>query len=315
VEGSEHPLDAMVLFSSNAGVWGSGGQGVYAAANAFLDAYAAQQRAMGRAVTSVAWGLWAGEGMAEQADAEQLQRRGVRSMDPQRAVQALTEAVGQGEDFLAVADVDWAQFTRTFTSARPSALLARLPEAQAAITDTEPGPLDDSGLATELRTLTGPQRQQKMLELVRTHAATALGHDSAQAIAPDRAFRELGFDSLTAVELRNRLATATGLSLPATLVFDHPTPAALADHLRAQLWPAEPAEAPAVAELDRLERALAEPAVDADTRAQLARRLQALVARLTTPLPAESTAGPDTDLDEVTDDELFELVDNELGSA
>ncbi|WP_343446352.1 acyl carrier protein [Micromonospora schwarzwaldensis] len=155
--------------------------------------------------------------------------------------------------------------------------------------------------------MTGPQRQQRMLELVRTHAATARGHDSAQAVTPDRAFRKLGFDSLTAVELRNRLATTTGLSLPATVVFDHPTPAALADHLRAQLWPAEAAEAPAVAELDRLERALAEPAVDAYTRAQLA--------RLTTPPPADSTAGPDTDLDEVTDDELFELVDNELGSA
>ncbi|GHJ16092.1 hypothetical protein TPA0908_40870 [Micromonospora sp. AKA38] len=315
VEGSEHRLDAMVLFSSNAGVWGGGGQGVYAAANAFLDAYAVQQRAAGRSVTSVAWGLWAGEGMAGQADTGQLQRRGVRAMDPQRAVQALAEAVGQGEGFLAVADVDWAQFTRAFTSARPSALLARLPEAQAVVADVEPGSLDDSTLAAELRALTGPQRQQKILELVRAHAATALGHDSAQAIPPDRAFRELGFDSLTAVELRNRLATATGLPLPATLVFDHPTPTALADHLRVQLWPDEQAEAPVVAELDRLERALAGPAVDADTRAQLARRLQALVVRLTTPLPAESAAGPDTDLDEVTDDELFELVDNELGSA
>ncbi|MEU7575977.1 beta-ketoacyl reductase, partial [Micromonospora sp. NPDC049240] len=206
VEGSEHRLDAMVLFSSNAGVWGGGGQGVYAAANAFLDAYAVQQRAAGRSVTSVAWGLWAGEGMAGQADTGQLQRRGVRAMDPQRAVQALAEAVGQGEGFLAVADVDWAQFTRAFTSARPSALLARLPEAQPAVADAEPGPLDDSTLAAELRALTGPQRQQKILELVRAHAATALGHDSAQAIPPDRAFRELGFDSLTAVELRNRLA-------------------------------------------------------------------------------------------------------------
>ncbi|WP_460748484.1 SDR family NAD(P)-dependent oxidoreductase, partial [Micromonospora schwarzwaldensis] len=117
VEGSERPLDAMVLFSSNAGVWGGGGQGVYAAANAFLDAYAAQQRAAGRSVTSVAWGLWAGEGMAGQADTGQLHRRGVRGMDPQRAVQALVEAVGQGEGFLAVADVDWAQFTQAFTSA------------------------------------------------------------------------------------------------------------------------------------------------------------------------------------------------------
>ncbi|WP_460748394.1 SDR family NAD(P)-dependent oxidoreductase, partial [Micromonospora schwarzwaldensis] len=231
VEGSEHPLDAMVLFSSNAGVWGSGGQGVYAAANAFLDAYAAQQRAAGRSVTSVAWGLWAGEGMAEQADTGQLHRRGVRGMDPQRAVQALVEAVGQGEGFLAVADVDWAQFAQAFTSARPSALLAGLPEAQATIADAEPGPSDDSTLAAELRALAGPQRQQKILELVRTHAATALGHDNAQAIPPDRAFRDLGFDSLTAVELRNRLATATGLSLPATLVLDYPTPQGLTNHL------------------------------------------------------------------------------------
>ncbi|MFI6134243.1 hypothetical protein [Micromonospora sp. NPDC051141] len=99
------------------------------------------------------------------------------------------------------------------------------------------------------------------------------------------------------------------------LIFDHRTPTALADHLRVQLWPAEEAEVPAVAELDRLESALAGPGVDADTRAQLARRLQALVVRLAAPLPAESAAGPDADLDEVTDDELFELVDNELGSA
>ncbi|MGC4892116.1 beta-ketoacyl reductase, partial [Micromonospora sp. DT227] len=235
VEGSERRLDAMVLFSSNAGVWGGGGQGVYAAANAFLDAYAVQQRAVGRSVTSVAWGLWAGGGMAEQGDTARLHRRGVRSMDPQRAVQALAEAVGQGEDFLAVADVDWAQFTKAFTSARPSALLARVPEAQAVTTDVELGPLDDSALVAELRTLTGPQRQQKILELVRAHAATALGHDSAQSIPPDRAFRELGFDSLTAVELRNRLATATGLSLPATLVFDYPTPDVLARYVLTEL--------------------------------------------------------------------------------
>ncbi|WP_431937512.1 SDR family NAD(P)-dependent oxidoreductase, partial [Micromonospora sp. RP3T] len=231
VEGSEHPLDAMVLFSSNAGVWGGGGQGVYAAANAFLDAYAVQQRALGQPVTSVAWGLWAGEGMAEQTDTTQLHRRGVRGMDPQRAVQALAEAVGQGEGFLAVADVDWVQFTQAFTSARPSALLTGLPEAQTAITDAEPGPSDDSALATELQALAGPQRQQKILELVRAHAATALGHDNAQAIPPDRAFRELGFDSLTAVELRNRLATATGLPLPTTLVLDYPSAQVLTDHL------------------------------------------------------------------------------------
>ncbi|WP_460748380.1 type I polyketide synthase, partial [Micromonospora schwarzwaldensis] len=152
-------------------------------------------------------------------------------MDPQRAVQALVEAVGQGEGFLAVADVDWAQFTQAFTSARPSALLAGLPEAQAAVADAEPGPSDDSALAAELRALAGPQRQQKILELVRTHAATALGHDNAQAIPPDRAFRELGFDSLTAVELRNRLAAATRLPLPTTLVLDYPTPEVLTDHL------------------------------------------------------------------------------------
>jgi polyketide synthase 12 len=225
-------LSAFVLFSSNAGVWGSGGQAVYAAANAHLDALAQRRRARGQAATAIAWGAWAGGGMAEdETAARHLNRRGVRPMPPAEALRLLRRALDHDETFLAVADVDWELFARAFTSVRPSRLLAEIPEAA-----PEPDLVDDTGVRhRELAGLASAEREHALRDLVRRLVADVLGHDSPDAVDDDRPLRDLGFDSLTAVELRDRLSVRTGLALPVTVVFDHPTVAALAGHLTSAL--------------------------------------------------------------------------------
>ncbi|MBE8521726.1 SDR family NAD(P)-dependent oxidoreductase [Amycolatopsis sp. H6(2020)] len=232
-------LDAFVLFSSIAGVWGSGSQSAYGAANAFLDALAEARRGRGLAATAIAWGPWADGGMAADHDAEDyLRRRGLTPLRPALAVRALAGAVGRDETTLTLADVDWTRFVPAFTSARPSALLLGVPAARKVLEAEIPG--------TDLREkLAGPGAERTLLTLVRTEAAVALGHRGADAVPAARPFTELGFDSLTSVEFRNRLAAAAGVALPATVVFDHPTPAALAQHLLGVLRPgvADPGEA------------------------------------------------------------------------
>ncbi|MEU1630995.1 type I polyketide synthase [Streptomyces sp. NPDC020096] len=238
---ADDSLDAFVLFSSIAGVWGSGGQGAYAAANAFLDALAEQRRARGLTATAVAWGPWADGGMAAEGDAEeQLRRRGLPPMAPELNLAALSDAVVGGDTTVTVADVDWARFAPAFTAARPRPLIADLPEVRDALRgtdDTAPTRQEPSALRERLAVLDAADRMPTLLDLVRTHVAAALGHDSPDAIEPGRAFKELGFDSLTAVELRNLLSTATGLRLPTSLVFDYPNPTVLAKHLLGELLP------------------------------------------------------------------------------
>ncbi|MFI1028336.1 type I polyketide synthase [Streptomyces sp. NPDC020951] len=230
-----HDLDAFVLFSSGAAIWGSAGQGGYAAANAYADALAADRRRRGRVATSVAWGSWAGGGMVDEALARELARGGVRSMDPDRALDALQQALDHDETALTVTDMDWERFAATYTAARPRPLLDDIPEANR-VTAADRADADGPDLAAKLARLPAAERDRELLDLVRTAAAAALGHTGAEAVAPAKPFKELGFDSLTAVELRNRLTAATGLRLPATLVFDHPTPAAAAARLRTLLF-------------------------------------------------------------------------------
>ncbi|MFJ6775373.1 type I polyketide synthase, partial [Kitasatospora sp. NPDC091257] len=231
------PLDYFVLFSSVAGVWGSGGQSAYAVANAALDALAVDRRARGLAATSVAWGPWAGEGMAGGADAEEfLRRRGLRAMAPDLALEAMDTAIRTGDVCVTVADVDWQAFVPGFTAYHPQPLIEDVPEVrQVLAAGAAGGPQDGTALRERLAGLSGEDGLALLLETVQQQAALVLGHSAAGSVVADRAFRDLGFDSLTAVELRDRLTAATGLALPATLIFDHPTPRALAEQITAEL--------------------------------------------------------------------------------
>ncbi|MDQ0841394.1 type I polyketide synthase [Streptomyces sp. V1I6] len=233
-------LSAFVLFSSVSGTVGAAGQANYAAANAYLDALAEQRRADGLAATSLAWGPWAEGGMAaDEAMDARMRRGGVPPMDADLAITALRQAVGSADAALTIVDFDWSRFAPGFTAVRAGNLLVELPEAAAVINgaEKENGRKEPAGssLAQRLQGMTEGDRESFLLELVRTQVAEVLGHSRAEDIEAGRAFREIGFDSLTAVELRNRLGVATELRLPATLVYDYPTPITLAAYLRTEL--------------------------------------------------------------------------------
>ncbi|HEU5473859.1 MAG TPA: SDR family NAD(P)-dependent oxidoreductase, partial [Actinophytocola sp.] len=240
-------LDAFVLFSSISGVWGSGNQASYAAGNAFLDALAEHRRARGRVATSVSWGPWADAGMlVDSAEAEEyLRRRGLLPMRPELAVAALGSALDCDETCVTVADVDWSRFAVAFTATRPSALIGELPEVRAALAETDAE--RTGGLAAELAETAPAERAHVVLELVRRQTATVLGYADVAAVEADRPFKDLGLDSLTAVEVRNRVAGAAGVRLPVTLLFDYPTPRAVARFLLATLTGAAGADSAPVA--------------------------------------------------------------------
>ncbi|WP_425274909.1 SDR family NAD(P)-dependent oxidoreductase, partial [Streptomyces flavovariabilis] len=229
-------LSAFVLFSSAAGVLGGPGQANYAAANAFLDALAAHRHAAGLPARSLAWGLWdQTDGMAGALDAEDLERLRRSGMKPLSAEQGMAlfdAACRAGDPVLVPLRLDTSALPVEPAAAVPAPLrgLVRRPVRKRA--GTGGGALSLKG---RLVALAEADRTRTLLELVRTEVAAVLGHASGAEIEPSRAFGELGFDSLSAVELRNRLTAATELRLPATLIFDHPTPAALANRLRVEL--------------------------------------------------------------------------------
>ncbi|KKJ95789.1 type I polyketide synthase, partial [Micromonospora sp. HK10] len=220
------PLAAFVLYSSVAGTLGSAGQGNYAAANAYLDALAQHRAAQGRPGTSVAWGLWEREtgitGHLDARDRSRAARHGVRPLTDAAGLALLDAALADGRPLLVAADLD----ARSVPALRPS----RLRRSAA----TSP---DATGLAGRLAGLDPAERARLLSRLVRAEVAAVLGHTDGDQVEPERAFKDLGFDSLTAVDLRNRLTAATGLRLPATLIFDHPTAEALTAHLLARLAP------------------------------------------------------------------------------
>jgi len=300
-------LDAFVLMSSGAAVWGTSGQPAYAAGNAYLDALARRRRAAGRTATAIAWGSWGGGGMVDAEASDLLRRLGLAEMAPELAVEALGQALDHDETHLVVADIDWAAFAPVYQLARPRPLLRALPEVAEDKTDA----VEDTGdLKGQLASLTPAEQQRTLLELVRGQVAVVAGYDNGSAVEPARAFKELGFDSVTAVDLRNRLGAATGLKLPATVAFDHVNPQALAEHLWTQLGGGE-AAVPLEVELDRLEAVAAGLDAAEIDRSRIVARLQAMVTTLHKTL--SGTKATDV-LETATTDELFALIDNELGA-
>jgi acyl transferase domain-containing protein/acyl carrier protein len=312
-------LDAFVLFSSGAATWGSGLQPGYAAANAFLDALAENRRSRGLAATSVAWGLWGGVGMGAGDVGEQLQRYGLRVMDPDLATRALAQAIDGGDGVITIADVDWTRFAPTFTLHRPSPLLESLPEVRRALAAAEDGPAAAPSHTELEQRLSGrprPEQDRLLTELVRGEAAAVLGHSSSAAVEPGRAFKDLGFDSVTAVELRNRLNAATGLRLSSTLVFDYPTSAVLADHLRAQICgDGDGAGEPVFAELDQLESVLSAIPADSDIRTNVTVRLQTVLSKWMSAQDAPKRDAVAGRLDAASADEVLDFINQQFGMS
>lgn len=315
----DRPLAAFVLFSSGASAWGTAGRPAYAAANAALDALARRRRAAGRPALAVAWGPWAGGGMVDRAAGAHLRRLGVAELDPDLALDALDLALAGGETDLVVADIDWERFAPVYALTRSRPLLRDLAEARQVL-DPGPGaaarrPRAGSELAARLAEAVPGERDRLLVETVRAHAAAVLGHDGPGAIEPARAFKDLGFDSVGAVDLRNRLAAALGLDLPATVVFDHASAEALAGFLAGRLGGGDP-EQRLSAELDRIEALAARLTPARLEHSGALDRLRALCARHTPAGPSAEASGADQLaglLAEASAEDVFALLDRELG--
>ncbi|MEV2254167.1 SDR family NAD(P)-dependent oxidoreductase [Streptomyces sp. NPDC050147] len=313
------PLAAFVLFSSVAGVIGGPGQGNYAAANTFLDSFAQWRRAQGLPGLSLAWGLWeeASDMTRHLGDAEvaQLGRSGLAPLATAEGLRLFDAVHGTQDALLLPARLD-------LGSLRAQAREGSLPTVLRALVPSAHGPAGRSAAALPARLAAAPpeERDALVLAAVAAEVAVVLGHEDSGAIDPERPFKELGLDSLGAVRLRNRLGQVTGLTLPSTLVFGHPTVPALAAHLRTlldeQAAGDEKAAAPDVlADLDRLAGLL--PSVSESAVASVRTRLRSLLTVLDDRGREDGEDGGAglrrERIDEASADDLFDLIDNDLG--
>jgi acyl carrier protein len=294
--------------------------------------------------------------MAEGSTGERLLRSGVREMPPELALAALRQALAGDEPCVAVADVDWERFAPSFSAARRRPLIEDIPEAARALTldhhadgqptdgpgagppsagpaaagtfagaGTSAEPEPEPALVRRLAGLGDDERRRTLVDVVRTEVAAVLGHDGPAAVQPDQALKEMGLDSVTGVELRNQLSRLTGLRLPATLVYDHPTTGALARELSDRLAPLRTSPTDeALDHLARVEAALSSLATDEQALAAVQVSLRRLLSKATGPDAAGGHGRGDNGRDAsrqieeaiqaADDDELLRFIDRELGN-
>ncbi|OBJ48730.1 type I polyketide synthase [Mycobacterium sp. 1423905.2] len=319
-------VSAFVMFSSLAGIAGAPGQGNYAAANAFLDGLAAHRRAAGLPALSIAWGLWEQESAMTrhlgERDLARMTRVGLAPLATEHALALMDAALLSDRATVAATRLNRAALGSAAVTVPP--LFSRLVSGPVRRASAAAGPAaSTSAVVSRLRGLSAEQRHRELTELVCGNAAVVLGLSSADVNA-DRAFQDLGFDSLTAVELRNRLKAATGLTMTPTLIFDYPTPAALAEHLDTLLAtaPAATDEKPAgepslLARFNsvtrELETLLDQPDWNPGDKPHLSARLQAIVTALTAPAAPPDEPAIDDNLTSASERELFALLDEEFG--
>jgi aryl carrier-like protein len=309
-------LSAFVLFSSAAATLGTAGQAAYAAANAFLDGLAHHRRQHGRPAVSLGWGLWEQrsgitDGLDEVA-LRRLSRLGIQPLRTQEGLALLDAALTAPHAHLVPARVD----LTALRTGEPHALLRRLAPARtaAATSPAAPAAGQPQTPARSLTELPLPDREAAVRRLVRTELAAVLGHNRPDAVQADRGFLDLGLDSLTALELRNRLGTVTGLRLNTTVIFDHPTVTGLTAHLMERIAEqARPAAPPVLTELDRLAQSLRTAVDDEQLRFEVAGRLRTLLEDLAGDTPGGTEEDDEQLLAAADADDLFALIDEELG--
>ncbi|WP_264349520.1 type I polyketide synthase [Streptomyces milbemycinicus] len=318
------PLAMFTLYSSVSGTLGNPGQANYAAANAYCDALAAQRQHAGLPATSIAWGLWSTTsditGQLSQADVARMGRAGVRALATEHALALFDAAHRQGDPQLVALNLDVPALAAQPVAILPAALRGLATRSGGATRRAAAAVQRPDDWTRRLAGLPAAEQRQQLLTLVRGNAATVLGHADSERVREEAPFKDLGFDSLTGVELRNRLSAATGLRLPAALVFDFPSAKSLADYLRGRLVAdggsaAQGGVDPVLGELARLESTLsALDLPEADARA-VTDRLEGLLAqwKAASAPPAEDNAADRLTL--ATADEVLAFIDNELGTS
>ncbi|MGW0845445.1 SDR family NAD(P)-dependent oxidoreductase [Streptomyces sp. NPDC002787] len=311
-------LSSFVLFSSASATFGAAGQANYCAANAYLDALAERRAAGGLPAVSIAWGLWdETSGMTAalgERDRERLLRTGTTTLPTERALALYDTALTAATPVVTAAPLDLTRLRAAHRDqpapALLSALLGPLPRRAAVRQPAASG----AGFTTVLAALPDEERHAHVLSLVLDRTAQVLGHTRPDEVDPDQAFKDQGFDSLTGVELRNQLKAATGLDVPATLVFDHPSPTALADHLLARLLPGGPSPKERLRrDLDRLETTAEALTADDPAHAEVTGRLRRILHRLEAPAAPAGPADGDEALRAATADEVLAFIDSEFG--
>ncbi|MBB5801447.1 acyl transferase domain-containing protein/acyl carrier protein [Saccharothrix ecbatanensis] len=306
-------LSAFVMFSSMAALVGSSGQANYAAANASLDAVSGVRRAAGLPATSLAWGVWsnaAGMGARlDEAALARLERMGMGALTPETGLELFDQSLDVDAAVVALVRLDNAALRAQARAGMLPPLLRGLVRVPARVVDAAAG-----ALVQRLAGVPEADRGAVVLELVQAQVAAVLGHASATAIDPERAFKDIGFDSLSAVELRNRLAQATGVRLPATLVFEHPTPAAVAGLLLSEIGGVEPAEPLIDREVAKLEDMLA--GSSAEEQQRVAKRLRSLLSSLSESTQTTKKQSTRKQIEAVTSaDEILQMLDAEFGEG